>query len=233
MTTKQVTNTAKAPAFVLAAISPETASQVGKGLVKAATKAEGATRTLLAEVSAIVRLIAVPLTAAQWTKQVQPSIKQAFKASRSGLVETTVASYLSRFKTAGLAMLSGDTSLQPVAGETFPAYLGRVSEPLSKLVLADGRAVFDPDKVRAGRAAGTKASKPGKGAGSKADADHTEGGMNVRPKLAAALILTDQNEGLAQKLEIAMTSYRDDFSKWVEGILSESDKKELQSKLAA
>lgn len=216
------------PAFVLAPISPDTAVQVGKGLVKAASKYEGAGRSLLAEVSGAVRLMgATPLTAAQWVKQVQPCIRDAFKRSK-GIAETTAASYLSRFKTAGLAMLSGDASLQPLAGESLAVYCSRVAEPLAKHVLADGRPVFDPDVVRTGRP-----PKPSKATGntSKGEADRSEGGLNRTPQLAAALILTGDNYVLAQRLTVVMQSYKDDFAKWTDGILTERDKKELQAKV--
>jgi hypothetical protein len=223
------------PAFVLAAITPDTASNVAKGLVKAAGKAEGATRTLLQECTAIVRALP-PITAAQWDKQVAPSIRDAFKRAKGGLVETTQASYRSRFKTAGLAIASGIPELQPIAGETFPGYLGRIAEPLGKATLADGRAIFDPTAVRPGRAAGVKVKAPGTRSpeGSKGATDRSEGvGMNRTPQLAAALILTGDNEALAQRLVIVMQSYRDDFTKWTASILSEADKAELGEKVKA
>lgn len=226
------TQAAPKPAFVLAPITPDTATTVAKGLVKAAGKAEGATRTLLMECTATVRALP-PLTAAQWDKQVAPSIRDAFKRAKAGLAETTQASYRSRFKTAGLAIASGIPELQPMAGETFPGFLGRIAEPLSKAKLADGRSIFDPEAVRPGRAAGVKV-KPTGGAspeGSKGATDRTEGGMNRTPQLAAALILTGENEALAQRLVIVMQSYRDDFVKWTAGILSEADKKELGEKV--
>jgi hypothetical protein len=222
------------PAFVLAAITPDTASSVAKGLVKAAGKAEGATRTLLQECTAIVRALP-PITAAQWDKQVAPSIRDAFKRAKGGLAETTQASYRSRFKTAGLAIASGLPELQPIAGETFPGYLGRIAEPLGKATLADGRAIFDPTQVRPGRAAGVKVKPAGNASpeGSKGAADRSEGGMNRTPQLAAALILTGDNEALAQRLVIVMQSYRDDFTKWTASILSEADKVELGEKVKA
>lgn len=215
----------------LATFSPETAQQVAKGLVRAASKAEGATRTLLQEVAVTVRLIGQPLTAAQWDKQVAPMIRDAFKRSKAGLAETTVASYRSRFKTAGLAILSGDASLQPVAGETFPAFLARVAEPLASLTLANGERVYPADAVKTGRAAGTRASKSGGVDPSKGGADRSEGGMDERPQLAAALILTGQNVARAQRLCIVMQSYGDEFDKWTAGILTETDKRELEGKV--
>lgn len=217
----------------LAAISPETASKVAKGLERAAAKAEKATVTLLSEVTTLARMLP-PLTAAQWDKQISPLLRDAFKRSKAGLADTTVASYRSRFKTAGLAIASKADALQPLAGETLLAYVARVAEPLGSAKLPDGSPIYAPDQVRPGRAAGSKPSKPSKGGSldaSKGGVDRGEGGENRRPKLAAALILADQNESLAAKLEIAVTSYRDELAKWLEHILSEADKAELKATL--
>lgn len=221
------------PTVTLAAISPDTATQVAKGLVRAATKAEGATRTLLQEMCGVVRTIGVPLTAAQWSKQVQPSLRDAFKRSKAGLAETTVASYLSRFKTAGLAILSQDASLQPVAGETFPAFLARVAEPLGNAKLPDGRPIYDADMARPGRAAGSKSTpSTSGGVSSVGSVNRQEGGMDERPRLAAALILCDQNVARAQRVAIVLESYASEFDRWCESILTDADKRELEAKVA-
>jgi len=234
----------------LALVSPETVTEAAKGLVKAAANAAKAesklNASLMAEMTTAVRSIGVSLTADQWARQVAPSLKDAFQRSKAGLAASTVDSYLSRFKTAGLAILTRDASLQPVAGETLNAYVGRVAPLLANAKTPEGAPIYDPTKARPGRAAGSKVTPQGgasgaptsapaapSGDGSKGKADASEGGLNVRPKLAAALILTDQNASLAERLARACESFKPELEKWLAAILSDDDAKAANAKAKA
>lgn len=221
------------PAFVLAAISPLTAAQVAKGFASAIGKVEGAQTTFMRDCVTTASLIGCALTAAQYDRQIAPSMREAFKAKargKSGLSETTLASYRSRLKTFCLAFCSGLEGMTPLAGETMPVFLARVAEPLSKAVLLNGERVWSAEQGKAGRAAGTKVKGKGTGGGNTLTA-HTsgEGGLDIAPAKAAALILTKGNEARAQRLVIVMASYGEDFDKWCASILTEKDKAELQS----
>lgn len=225
------------PTVALAAISPETASNAANGMVKAATVREKADGTFLENVCKAARLIGVPLSAAQYDKQVAPSVRAAFaKGAAAKLADTTKASYRSRFKTLVLALNCGDASLQPKAGEAYLAYMARAADGVAKAKLPDGSPVWEPTTVKTGRAAGTKAPKAAPPVGgqtstglSKGETDHTEGGMNTRPKLAAALILCDQNMSRAQRLARAVEAFPAELDKWLSSILSDDDKATLNA----
>lgn len=221
-------------AFVPAPLSPMTAASVGKGFADAVNLDLKAKASFMAACLSTARLIGIPITASQWNKQIAPSVREAFaaKAKASRKDASTFTSELSRMKTFALAVNTGMADFQPIAGETVPAFLKRVSKPLETATHTDGRKVWDTPK--AGRpAASPSAPRDVSGAGtSKGEVDDSEGGFNGRPMLAAALILTRGNASRAGQLAIACESYADDLGKWLDGILTEADKRELQAATA-
>lgn len=221
-------------AFVPAPLSPFAAATVSKGFADAINLDLKAKATFMAACLKAAHLIGMPITAAQWNKQIAPSMREAFaaKAKSSRKDASSFTSELSRMKTFALAVNTGMADFQPIAGETVPAFLKRVSKPLETATHTDGRKVWDTPK--AGKPAATpSAPRDVSGnASSKGEADDTEGGFNARPMLAAALILTRGNTSRAGQLAIACESYADDLGKWLDGILTDADKRELETATA-
>ena len=226
---------AEAPKVALLAITPAQAQDVAADLASAAKRREGADGTFLQNVCDAVEGLP-PMTAAQFTKQLAPSIREALKRKLKGKAETTLASYASRFKTLTLALTCGDATLQPIAGEGYVAYLTRAAEGVAKGKLPDGTPIWPADAQRSGKAAGS--GKAAKGAGTPTGGPtggHVEataansggGGLDVRPALAAALILCHGNAARAQRLVIACESYGSELDKWLSAILSDEDKTKL------
>lgn len=240
---KQTQTAAKAskPATPLAPISIETGLQVAKALASAAKTHKAADVRLMVQVISAVKLVGQPLTAKQWDTQIAKTLKEGLQRAVS---EASAPSYASRFKVAGLAILSGEKTLQPVAGETLATFAARVREPLEGLKLKSGVPIYstEPGAKKKGRKPGTPASNkkatpatpaPDTSAG---DASRDEGGMNRSPAMAAALILMGGNEGLAKRLVVVCQSYREDFSKWTDGLLGgtpEGDVSTPQTAIAA
>ena len=236
----------------LAAMSRDTAQAVAKGLVKAQVKHVGdfkkADGRLLERVMEAAKLAGVPLTEAQFDKQLAGVIRKALKAAPT-LSAASLSGYASRFKAAVLALNSGDASLEPMAGETWHVWHARLAVALVTAKLPDGTPIRDASKARAGAKAGTPkagtvaptvaapvagtvapmVAAPVAGT-SKAKAD--DAGFNRSPEMAAALILTHQNEARAQRLVIALHSYPAEFDRWLSGIMSDADKAELEAKTA-
>lgn len=222
-------------AFVPAPLSPMTAAQVGKGFADAVNLDLKAKATFMASCLTTARLIGVPITASQWNKQIAPSVREAFaaKAKASRKDASSFTSELSRIKTFALAVNTGMADFQPVAGETVPAFLKRVSKSLETATHTDGRKVWDTPKAGKPAAPATPGNVAGSGVTtSKGSTDDDEGGFNARPMLAAALILTRGNASRAGQLAIACESYADDLGKWLDGILTEADKAELTAKVS-
>jgi hypothetical protein len=224
----------KANAPKLAAISPETAAQFGKGMADAVANFARAQLTLAETVAKVAKLVGRPITASQYDKQLRPYVANALKAKAKRLKapETRFTWHASRIKTATLALLCGDADLQRKAGETFSEYLERVSKPLETATLKDGRKVWDA-QAKTGRPAGTKTRKPGTGAvggptgGHLPAADTADGGLDIRPALAAAMILAHGNQARAQRMVVIFGSYAEDFDRWAADILSDDDKAKL------
>lgn len=230
---------AEAPKVTLLAITPAQAQDVAADLASAAKRREGADGTFLENVCAAVEGLP-PMTAAQFQKQLAPSIREALKRKLKGKADTTLASYASRFKTLTLALVCGDASLQPIAGEAYTAYLARAAEGIAKGKLPDGTPIWPADVARSGKAAGTGKAK-GAGApvggptGGHVDVSAAKSGgqgLDVRPALAAAMILCHGNAARAQRLVVACESYPVELDKWLAAILSDDDKGKL-SKLAS
>lgn len=211
---------AKAPPLQLAAIPATAGRDFAKGIVGAVVKAESADVSLLETVAKLAASIGVPLSAAQYDKQIRPDLAKAFEAKvKKGLIaETTAASYMSRVKTATLGVLS--CKLVPLAGEAFKVFTARAADTLSTATLADGKPVWEG---KTGRPAGNggKASAPGavvpmRG---KQEAETNEPAM-----LAAALIVTGGNRSRAQKLVAVFPAFAAEFDKWTATILSDEEK---------
>lgn len=226
---------ATGPAIALAAITPATAINVASGLAKAVHKLERSNATFLLDCTTAAALIGLPITSKQYDRQIAPDVRKAFAAKgMAHLAETTRASYRSRLKTFCLAVNSGLDGMTPLAGETMPVFLARISVSLATSKLKDGRPVWESDgKGKAGRAAGTRGPKAGGANGreftglSASDLQDAEGGTNEAPMRAAARILAKGNPSRAARFLIVAQSYVEDFDKWCSTILSEDDKKEL------
>jgi hypothetical protein len=236
---KTIKTTAPKASVSAAAVTLATVIKVGTGFADAVSKAADADGTFFDACVKAARLIKVPLSAAQYDAQVGPQIRKALAdmnaarvtAKKPALAETTLASQRSRFKTFALAYCCGDKALKPQPGDTTVSYLGRVSAALGKVKLPNGQPVWPADGKKAGRAAGTTIPKPAAHAPgaqlSAGSVNDREGGLDVKPAMAAALILTKGDASLASRLVIVLQSYRDDFSKWTSTILTDADKAEL------
>lgn len=218
-------------------LSADTALAVSTAFVKLAVETEGASATFVARTRLIAAAIGVPLTYGQWDKQMRPTLAETFKGS--GLNDARVTEYMSRFKVIALALLTGDASLAPSAGESRDAYLRRVRPLLETFKLADGTPMVAPSVTgkatsKRGRKAGAKASnaKPvtvaaqAASAGTVADA---EGGLDVKPALAAALILMRGNDQAAKRLVTILTEYRSEYDKWSLGIVADGAKADARA----
>jgi hypothetical protein len=212
------TQTATAPAFVLAQVSLETSQQFTKAIVSAmssnATALAKADRDLLGNTSKAARLIAVTLTEAQWSKQFASGVRKGLEAK--GLVDVSGA--LSRAKIVTLSVNSGDAALQPLAGETINTFCTRVRPLLAEAKLPSGdwimtREADGTPKAKAGAKAGAK--KPAKSAG---DATNQEGGDNAPAKLRAAQILLGQGEA-ANQLMIVAEQHAERLAKFLADLL--------------
>lgn len=244
---KQLKTSARKPAapvkgakVKLAAITPLTAAQVAKAFASAVKRRESADVSFMLTTVAAAKLIGTPLTASQYDAQIGPYVREAFSAkAMSSVAETSRASYRSRFKTLALAVCSGLPAFQPKAGEGLASFLGRVAEPLASAKLKDGRRIWDTAKQ--GRTASAPGSKPGAKSGGAAGGPTTggsagsvndsEGGLDVKPAMAAALILARGNTSRAQRLVTVMQTYAEEFDRWTASILTDADKAEL-AKLA-
>lgn len=225
--------------FVAAPLSPLTVQAVGKAFAKAQDKLGKANTTYMAEALAAAQLINCPITAGQYDRQVAPSVRAAFKASRSALTRDSASSAMSRLKTFTLAVCTAQPDFQPVAGETFRAFLDRIAEPLTKATLPPLKEGDAPrpvwDTAKQGKPAKAPGSRPGGKSGtalpgavaSAATVGDGEGGLNARPIAAAAMIVCGQNAARAQRLCIVMQSYASEFDKWTSTILTDDDKAEL------
>jgi hypothetical protein len=209
------------PTFVLAPISMEASAEAVKGFVaaaKALQKGEAKLRRnyLLATVAA-ARLIGVPLTSAQFDRQVLKALKDDLDGK---VADVTGAA--SKAKAVALAVLSGDASLQPVAGETMNAFLDRVRVPLLSATLPDGTPIHP--KAADGTVTGKRGAKAGvkKAPASAGDMTKEEGGDNASAKLRAAQILLGDTDAAKLLVSIAQT-HRDDFAKWAKAILAEKE----------
>jgi hypothetical protein len=221
------------PAIVLAPISVEAGAAAIKGLVAAAranqTAEAKAKRDYLANTVAAARLIGVPLTSAQFDRQVAKSLRDAL----TGKVDD-VTSALSRAKVVTLATLCGGEGFAPVMGEGINAYLSRVRPMLDKQTLPDGTPVFAKSATgetvgKRGAKAGAKRKPSAPGSAGSVNAD--EGGDNASAKHRAALILMG-SEALASRLVIIAGSHRDAFDKWSAGLLESVAKDATQSAMA-
>lgn len=233
--TKTAAQTAKAPAkaaTVLAQVTPEKAKAAAVKTAKAVVTCEKAKRALLGSVAEAVKAIGCPLTAAQYDKQFRDYLVLAFAAEvkRKAITQKTADQYLSKLKTAILAILS--KAAVPVAGETFWEFYDRASLALASATIQQGSNKVPVWEAQTKR--GPKAGS-GKGAGSRksggpvpaavAEANASAAtagaaGQGKSPKEAAALILADGNAELAGQVLAALTSYRTEFRKWIAALTS-------------
>lgn len=234
------TQTAKV-AFVFAPVTPEAARNAAGAMVSAIGKYEKAKVTLMGALADACKLIGVPLTSAQYDKQVRPYLADAFKAAarskNSAVTDGTVTQYASKLKTAVLAILS--KAAEPHAGESFFAFYDRAAKALPSATFTVGEGdnaqtvkVWNAETAK-GRKAGAKVGRKGVSLpGAVADANASaatsgEGGFNRKPAVAAALILTGNNEARAQRLVVVMQSYASEFDRWCASILTDQDKAEI------
>lgn len=209
-------------ATVAAPFTPAQAKSVSTAFVKLAKDAEG----FAAKAAAIVAKLGTRVTFAQWDAQLTPALKAAFQGS--GFTDSTVATYLSRFKLIGCACLSGNPDHRPQTGEATRAYLERVRPLLADYVFPDGVRMAPVAKsgtgtAKKGRKAGTRASnaKPKamaeRATGSAGSLVKDEGGTNApapSPAKSAALNLMGQDAAAADLLLTIVTKHRAAFLVW-------------------
>lgn len=211
------------PKLVLAMISPDVAQAAGAAIAKAVVTCEKAKRTMLASLMTAVAGITVPISAAQYDRQVMPHIKAGFARSvaRKDISEKTASQYGAKLKTAVLALVNKVAA--PISGETFWEFYDRASVALVAAKLADGSPVWEAASKRGPKAGKAKASKP-KPVAQDAEplsASKGEAGFNRSPALAAALILTGGNETRASRLIAVLETYTSEFDRWSADILQE------------
>jgi hypothetical protein len=153
---------APAPAANLAPITQEQALQVATAFALLATDDASRSATFGAKAALLASTLGtgLQLTYPLWDKQMAPFVKDAFNGS--GLSETRIGAYASKFKVTALAWLTGDDALRQTAGEPWEDFLTRVRPLLEAFVFADGTRMV-PINPKTG-----KVSKRGKKAGSKA-----------------------------------------------------------------
>lgn len=219
------------PAFVLAPLSVDTVEDAARSIVAGVVKCEGAKVTLLETIKDAAEDISVALTAAQYDKQVRPYLVKHFAAKvKAGKInEKTAGQYDSKLKTCVLALLC--QVAEPLAGEGFFAFYDRASGLLADAKLP-GTEIRVWEAAKAGRPAGKgKASAPKGGAvpGVIAQANATgsaaEEGFARSPKVAAALILANQNEARAKRLVAVLETHAEQFDRWAAALLEEKSPK--------
>jgi hypothetical protein len=178
----------------------------------------------LANTVAGARLIGVPLTAAQFDRQIARSLRD----SLTGKV-TDVNTALAKAKAVTLAVLSGNAALLPIAGETMNAFLERVRPLLETATLPDGtpihaKAADGSTTGKRGAKAGVRKAKPASAGSVTAE----EGGDNAPAKLRAAQILMGDTDNARRLVAIAET-HRDEFALWSANILEEAAAKALSA----
>jgi hypothetical protein len=224
----------KAP---LAPVTAELALSVATSFAAMATEHAKASATFAARAGLIADAIGVPMTYGQWDKQLAAPVKEAFAGS--GLSERRVTEYASKFKVIALARLTGLDALAPLAGEPLEDFLTRVRPLLDVHKLADGTPMLAPSVTgkatsKRGRKAGTPASNrkavtvaaPAASAGTQADA---EGGLDIKPALAAALILMRGNDQAAKRLVTILTEHRSEYDKWSLSIVADAAKADARA----
>lgn len=246
-------NTSKAAKVrpVLLSITAETMEGAAKTLASAIGRLEGAKAMLLQEASKAVKALDVPaMSAKQYDRQFKPTFERTLDArvSRGGLKAASAKTYKSETKNVILWLANGGVAVVGMLwSEAVEA--ARTALPTSKL--PDGSPVWErTGGAKGGRPKGSKSGggvdsasafllangytfQGDKADGSKGSADDGEGGLNIRPKLAAAMILTGNDASMAQRLVLALDNYRDDFAKWVSTIMSDDDKAKLNLLVAA
>lgn len=240
MSQAQTTSPAKAAkvAFVFAAVTPDTAKAAAVATAKAVVTCEKAKRTLLASVAGAVAAIGVPLTAAQYDRQFRPYLNEAFasQVKRNAIRKETADQYASKLKTAVLAILS--KSAEPAAGETFWEFYDRAAKALPSATFTVGEGdnaqtvkVWEASQKRGRKVGATQPKKTGGGAmpGAVAEANASaanngEGGFNRSPAMAAALILTRNNERRAQLLVSILKTHAENFDRWAETQLTDEER---------
>jgi hypothetical protein len=146
-------------------VTPAAGKAAVLAIAKAANLHSGADATVLESLAKNVRAFG-PMTGEQWDAYVKALLLDALKAQPK---VTNPDNYVSKFKTAGLAIASGLPEFKPAFGQTLNAYLDVVREPLKTATLPDGRTVFP---VRAdGKPAGKGRKPMSKAAKAKAKAE--------------------------------------------------------------
>jgi hypothetical protein len=201
--------------------------------VKTADKAAKTRRKALLAAAATVNH---PLTGAMFDKLFAPDLTKGLKGSGRFSTAASVSVALNRSKVFFLAVNWDATVAQPRGGETFEAHLTRLRLALADACHADGTRVWDPATKRGvvpgsgaapaapeGEApAAPEGEAPAAPEGetrhpmSAAKADDT--GLDVRPALAAACILTGEDatkaHPTADLLTDVMANHRAAFVAW-------------------
>lgn len=231
------TQTAQAPKrakLVLLAVTRDDVSQAARKVGTAIAKVEDAKRGLLtATADAIKAAKVTSMSAKQFDRQFRPECEAALAklVQRGKLTEGSAKVYVSKLKTVFLSLANG---LEPLASETFWEYADRASTDfLPTATLGDGSPVWEASTKRGPKAGKPKGRKGGQLPGAVADAnsaaDSSGSGFNRSPQVAAALILTGNNEARAQRLVLALASYGDEFDKWCASVLSDDDKAKVRA----
>ena len=146
-------------------VTPAAGKAAVLAIAKAANAHSGADATVLESLAKNVRAFG-PMTGEQWDAFVKALLLDALKAQPK---VTNPDNYVSKFKTAGLAIASGLPEFKPAFGQTLNAYLDVVREPLKTAVLKDGRSILP---LRADGSTAGKGRKPmSKAAKAKAKAE--------------------------------------------------------------
>ncbi len=201
MTTQ--TKVALAPVTVVAV------AEFTKGMAGAVALLAKADVTFAETVGKLVAKLAVKLTAAQYDKQVGPSVRKALDdlVSKGKLSATSKASMASRVKTQVLADMWG---IARIAGEGVKDFTTRASTELAKATTDTGERVYEP---KVGRPANTREpSKP-----------RVPGSVS-RELDAAMALLGDNRKLLAEKLVIACASFPDELTRWLDTIVIDEPK---------
>ncbi len=203
----------------LAPVTVVAVAEFTKGMAGAVALLAKADVTFAETVGKLVAKLAVKLTAAQYDKQVGPSVRKALDdlVSKGKLSATSKASMASRVKTQVLADMWG---IARIAGEGVKDFTTRASTELAKAVTDTGERVYEP---KAGRPAKERKGSKGK--------PSVPGAMS-RELDAAMALLGDNKKTLAAKLVIACASFPDELAKWLATIVIDDPKPAKASKPA-
>lgn len=242
--TPAASNVVRPVAFKLAPLTDEQVEAAVDAIVDAAIDVEKAKRSLLSTVckaavavADILKAANAPgLSSAQYDKQFRAPLEEAFvlKVAKKAITAGRAKVYATQSKMVLLAIVNNVAT--PLAGESLRDFYERTMVPLATAKLPSGEPIQKASKTGPKvTAKGAKASKPGAGpvgpaTGGHVDAANTGGtGLDIRPALAAALILTKGNQGRAKRLVIVAERYGDQFDKWCGQVLTDAERKAINA----